>query len=82
MKFFRKPGKAGLAAKIPGEDKSGLYLTVTVHVAAVIVLLIFQLRAPPSEEGPSYLFDFSGIDQKEAGSPRERVQGKHKRQAR
>ena len=64
MKFFRKPGKAGLAAKIPGEDKSGLYLTVTVHVAAVIVLLIFQLSTT-LRGGTSYLFDFSGIDQKE-----------------
>ena len=50
--------------KIPEEDKSGLYLTVIMHIAVLIVLLIFQIGTAVKGEN-SYLLDFSDIEESE-----------------
>ncbi len=40
-----------------GEDKAGLYITVSVHLAVIIVLLLFQIGTMAGRE--EYVFDFS-----------------------
>lgn len=50
--------------KISTEDKSGLYLTVILHLGVLIVLLIAQISSTLSGE-TSYLLDFSGTELKE-----------------
>ena len=50
--------------KIPEEDKSGLYLTAIMHIAVLIVLLIFQIGTAVKGEN-SYLLDFSDIEESE-----------------
>ena len=47
--------------RISSEDKSGLYLTVIIHVGLVIVLLISQIATAVKGEN-SYLLDFSAIE--------------------
>lgn len=50
--------------KISTEDKSGLYLTVILHLGVLIVLLIAQISSTLRGES-SYLLDFSAIEEKE-----------------
>ena len=48
-----------------GEDKAGLYITVSVHLAVIIVLLLFQIGSMAGRT--EYVFDFSAeMDQSEA----------------
>lgn len=50
--------------KISTEDKSGLYLTVILHLGVLIVLLIAQISSTLRGES-SYLLDFSAIEEQE-----------------
>ena len=50
--------------KISNEDKSGLYLTAIIHLAALIILLISQIGTAVKGEN-SYLLDFSHIEDSE-----------------
>lgn len=50
--------------KISTDDKSGLYLTVILHLGVLIVLLIAQISSTLHGES-SYILDFSGIEQQE-----------------
>ena len=48
-----------------GEDKAGLYITVSVHLAVIIVLLLFQIGSMAGRT--EYVFDFSAeMNQSEA----------------
>lgn len=48
--------------RLPKEDRAGLYVTVIVHLVALIILLASQLeRAVRSEE--SFILDFSKLEQ-------------------
>lgn len=60
--------------KISGEDKSGLYFTVIVHLAALIVLLASGIGTSLKGEH-SFLLDFSDIEQEE----RERQEAEFKK---
>ena len=51
-------------SKLHTEDKAGLYITVTVHVMALIVLLASQISSAVKTDS-SYLFDFSHIEEAE-----------------
>lgn len=53
-----------LHIRISSEDKSGLYLTVIMHVGLVIVLLVSQIATAVKGEH-SYLLDFSNIEEQE-----------------
>mgnify|MGYP001776271273 CR=1 FL=1 len=50
--------------RISTEDKSGLYLTVILHLGVLIVLLIAQISSTLRGES-SYLLDFSAIEEQE-----------------
>ena len=50
--------------RISKEDKSGLYLTVILHLGALIVLLASQISSTIRGE-TSYLLDFTSIEQEE-----------------
>ena len=51
-------------SKLHTEDRAGLYITITVHVMALIVLLAFQISSAVKTDS-SYLFDFSHIEEAE-----------------
>ena len=50
--------------RISKEDKSGMYLTVIIHLGLLIVLLVSQIATAVKGEN-SYLIDFSDIEQRE-----------------
>ena len=50
--------------RLPKEDKAGLYTTVIVHLAVVIVLLIAGLDWSLKQEN-SFVLDFSKLEEKE-----------------
>ena len=53
-----------LHIKISKEDKSGLYLTVILHVGLVIVLLVSQIATAVNSEN-TYVLDFSQAEEQE-----------------
>lgn len=50
--------------RIRKEDKAGLYITITLHVVVIIVLLISQIHSALKTE-TSFLLDFSDIEEVE-----------------
>ncbi len=50
--------------KLSREDKSGIYLTAIIHLAVLVVMLIFQISSSV-RGGQSYVLDFSNIEQAE-----------------
>lgn len=50
--------------RIPQEDKAGLYLTVIIHLAVLIILLLTGLGATLSREN-SFVVDYSKYEDKE-----------------
>lgn len=53
-----------LNIRISKEDKSGIYLTVIIHLAGLVVMLVFQISTYVRGEH-SYLLDFSNLEQEE-----------------
>ena len=51
-------------SEIPKEDKSGLYMTVCLHLAVLIILLISQIGTVLKGDN-SFLMDFSHVEQSE-----------------
>ena len=52
------------ASEIPTEDRSGLYLTVSLHLAVLIILLVSQIGSALSGDN-SFLLDFSAAEEAE-----------------
>ena len=50
--------------RLPKEDRAGIYTTVIVHLAVVIVLLLGGLGAAVKQEN-SFVLDFSKLEEKE-----------------
>ena len=55
------------ASTLPKEDKSGLYLTVSLHLVVLIVMLISQISSALKHEN-TFLLDFSAMEQAERES--------------
>ncbi|MBQ9184280.1 MAG: energy transducer TonB [Bacteroidales bacterium] len=51
-----------------GEDKAGLYITVSVHLAVIIVLLLCQISSMSGRQD-SFLMDFSASVQEDGEAP-------------
>ncbi|MBR0239529.1 MAG: hypothetical protein IJQ52_00140, partial [Bacteroidales bacterium] len=50
--------------KLKEEDKAGLYITISVHLVVVIILLIFQI-SESIKKSEEFLLDFTAYEESE-----------------